>query len=90
MADLSRVDEALTRFEAAVRLLEAAVQRAGENRNETISTRAEAETLRDDRARLAGEVHAVRSKAADLADRNRQATARLDTAMAKIRSVLGG
>ena len=88
MADLSRVDEALTRFEAAVRLLEAAVLRAGESRNETISTRAEAEALRDDRARLAGEVHAVRSKAADLADRNRQATARLDTAMAKIRSVL--
>ena len=90
MADLSRVDEALTRFEAAVRLLEAAVLRAGESRNETISTRAEAEALRDDRARLAGEVHAVRSKASDLADRNRQATVRLDTAMAKIRSVLSG
>jgi hypothetical protein len=90
MADLSKVDDSLARFEAALRLFEAAVLRAGENRQESISTRAEAEALRDDRARLSGEVHAVRSKAADLADKNRQATARVDTAMAKIRSVLGG
>jgi hypothetical protein len=55
-----------------------------------MSTRVEAEALRDDRARLAGEIHAVRSKAADLADKHRQATARIDTAMAKIRTVIGG
>jgi hypothetical protein len=90
MAYQSKVDEALARFEAALRLFEVAVQRAGESRLESISTRAEAEALRDDRARLAGEIHAVRSKASDLADKNRQATAKLDSAMAKIRSVLGG
>jgi hypothetical protein len=90
MADLSKVDEALERFENAMRRLEAAVARADENRQESLGTRAEAEALRDDRARLAGEVHAVRSKADDLADRHRQAATKLDTAMAKIRSVLGG
>ncbi len=89
MADLSKVDEALARFENAMRLFEAAVARSDETRQESLGTRAEAEALRDDRARLAGEVHDVRSKAAELADRHRQATARLDTAMAKIRSVLG-
>jgi hypothetical protein len=90
MADPSKIDEAFARFETALRLFEVAVARSGENRQESLSTRAEAEALRDDRARLVGEVHAVRSKAADLADKNQQATARLDSAMAKIRAVLGG
>lgn len=90
MADLSKVDEAMVRFEAAVRLFEAAVLRQGEGRQDSVDTRAEAEALRDDRARLVGEVHAVRSKAADLVEKNRLATAKVDTAMTKIRAVLGG
>jgi hypothetical protein len=90
MAGPAKIDEALARFEAALRSVEAAVKRAGENHREAMTTHAEAEALRDDRARLAGEIHDVRSKAADLADKHRQATARIDTAMEKIRAVIGG
>ena len=89
MAGPSKIDEALARFEAALRLVEAAVQRVSDSRREAMSTHAEAEALRDDRARLAGEIHAVRSKAADVADKHRQATSRIDSAMEKIRVVIG-
>lgn len=89
MAEESRVAAALDRFEAALRRLEAAMAQAGEREVRLGTATGEAEALRQDRNRLAEELDAVRAKASQLDDVNRQAQRRVDMAMARIRKVLG-
>ena len=89
MAQESRMDGALERFEAALRRLEAAMAQAGERETVLSSAQGEAEALRQDRARLAEELDQVRGKASELGEANRQAQRRVDMAMARIRKVLG-
>ena len=84
MAEDSNLDEALSRFEAALRRLETAIEQANEN-----GAGQNAATLLDDRDRLAREMSDVRAKATELAERNRDAASRIDSAMAKIKLVLG-
>ena len=86
MADDSKVDEALARFEAALRRLETAIVQANEN---GAGLPPDAATLLDDREQLAKEVSDVRAKAMELAERNRNAASKIDSAMAKIKLVLG-
>ena len=84
MAEDSKVDEALSRFEAALRRLETALVQANEN-----GLPQDAAALLDDRDQLAREISDVRAKATELAERNRNAASRIDSAMAKIKLVLG-
>lgn len=77
MADGSRISTALARFDAALRALETAAAGAGNGGRAELGA-AEAE-LRDLRARAAG-----------LAQANRDAGRRIDGAIAKIRTALGG
>jgi chromosome segregation ATPase len=86
MAEGSKVDEALAHFEAALRRLEAAVMRGNENGNDTTSDTA---SLLEHRDQLSREINEVRAKASELAERNRNAASKIDSAMAKIKSVLG-
>jgi chromosome segregation ATPase len=86
MAEGSKVDEALARFEAALRRLETAIVQANEN---DAGLPADAAALLDDRDQLAREVSDIRAKATELAERNRNAASRIDSAMAKIKLVLG-
>jgi predicted nucleic acid-binding Zn-ribbon protein len=86
MADGSKVDEALARFEAALRRLETAIVQANEN---GAGLPPDAAALLDDREQLAKEVSDVRAKAMELAERNRNAASKIDSAMAKIKLVLG-
>ena len=86
MADGSKVDEALARFEAALRRLETAIVQANENE---VGLPPDAAALLDDRDQLAREISDVRAKATELAERNRNAASRIDSAMAKIKLVLG-
>jgi chromosome segregation ATPase len=86
MAEVSKVDEALARFEAALRRLEAAIMRADENGHERSP---DAASLLDEREQLAHEISEVRAKANELAERNRNAASKIDSAMAKIKLVLG-
>jgi hypothetical protein len=86
MAEISKVDEALVRFEAALRRLETAVMRVQENDSDLPLT---ATSLLDDREQLAQEISDVRAKANELAERNRNAASKIDSAMAKIKLVLG-
>jgi chromosome segregation ATPase len=86
MAEVSKVDEALNRFEAALRRLETAVMRVHENGSDLPST---SPSLLDDREQLAQEISDVRAKANELAERNRNAASKIDSAMAKIKLVLG-
>jgi chromosome segregation ATPase len=86
MAEGSKVDEALARFEAALRRLETAIVQANEN---DAGLPADAAALLDDRDQLAREVSDIRAKATELAERNRNAASKVDSAMAKIKLVLG-
>jgi uncharacterized coiled-coil DUF342 family protein len=86
MAEGSKVDEALARFEAALRRLDTAIVQANEN---DAGLPADAAALLDDRDQLAREVSDIRAKATELAERNRNAASKVDSAMAKIKLVLG-
>jgi folate-dependent tRNA-U54 methylase TrmFO/GidA len=84
MAEGSKLDEALARFEAALRRLETAIVEANEN-----GAGPDAAALLNDREQLAREIGDVRAKASELAERNRNAASKIDSAMAKIKLVLG-
>jgi Domain of unknown function (DUF4164) len=86
MAEATKVDEALQRFEAALRRLESVAMRV-----QDIGSAPTADSLSalDDRELLAQEIKEVRAKANELAERNRNAASKIDSAMAKIKSVLG-
>ena len=86
MADGSKLDEALARFEAALRRLETAIVQAHEN---GAGLPPDAAALIDDREQLSREISDVRAKAMELAERNRNAASRIDSAVAKIKLVLG-
>ena len=89
MADGSKIDEALTRFEAALRRFEATAMRVHNQLPAGLEPPVEVQALRDDQDRLQKEIAEMRAKASDLADRNRNAATKIDSAMAKIKFVLG-
>ena len=86
MAEVSKLNEAAARFEAALRRIEAAIGRAQERGTTRLS---EEEPFFDDREQLAQEISDMRAKANELAERNRNAASKIDSAMAKIKLVLG-
>ncbi len=89
MADGSKIDEALARFEAALRQFESVAQRVHNQLPAGSESAAERQSLLEDQKRLEREISEVRAKASDLAERNRSAATRIDSAMAKIKYVLG-
>ncbi len=88
MAEIQKLDEALQRFEAALRGIEEAIasRAAGEKRYEALES--ETEVLRRDRTRLAHELDLVRNKATELVDTSKNAAGKIDAAMSRIRAVL--
>lgn len=89
MTQVQNIEEALDRFEAALRQLEASMVRWHEREASLDQARHEADALRADRSRMADELDAVRAKASELAEAGRQAARHVDSAMARIRNVLG-
>jgi chromosome segregation ATPase len=83
------VDEALGRFESAMRQLEAALAQLHEQQAQRMRSAGDAAALRADRLRLVHELAEVRAKASDLAEQQRRASRRIDQAMARIRRILG-
>jgi DNA anti-recombination protein RmuC len=88
MADLTKIDHAFDRFEAALRRVEVAMLRSQERDARAKLVAGEADALRHDRSRLAQELDDVRSKASELVGTNKQAVNKIDTAMSRIRAVL--
>ena len=89
MASTPQLDQALQNFEQAMRQLEAAWSQSERNQGTIDNLSAEASTLKEDRAKLAGELDEVRSRAEELAEANRQAARRIELAMARVRTVIG-
>jgi DNA anti-recombination protein RmuC len=88
MADLSKLENALDRFEAALRRIEVAMVRSHERDQKAKLVAGEADALRHDRSRLAQELDDVRSKASELIGNNKEAVNKIDAAMSRIRAVL--
>lgn len=89
MSNSSRIGEALGRFESALNSLEASMARCQEQETAYGKLAGEAQALRRDRGRLVQELNEVRGKASELARAGRDAAGRIDSAMARIRGVLG-
>jgi chromosome segregation ATPase len=89
VGEASRVDEALGRFENAMRQLEAALVQMHEQQAQRMRNAGDAAALKADRLRLVQELAEVRAKASELAEQQRRASRRIDQAMARIRRVLG-
>jgi predicted nuclease with TOPRIM domain len=88
MANTHKLDEAFRQFEAALQLIEAAAAEKTGLLTRLQEVETEAESLRKERDRLAGEIELVRSKAGELADSSRNAAGKIDAAMSRIRAVL--
>lgn len=86
----SRIGEALGRFETALSTLEHSVLHYHEKESILGRQAREAQALRQDRTRLVQELKEVRAKASELAKANQDAARRIDSAMVRIRGVLGG
>ncbi len=89
MADTPKLDHALDRFDSAVSAIEAAMMRARDAGSKDHALAGEAQALREDRARLAGELDEVRANAERLRESNQAAGDKVTSAMARITSVLG-
>lgn len=101
MSQASRIEEALSRFDAAIDELAGAVERRNAERGEAAAdagqdtaeaqanVQAELSALREDRARLVDELKDLRERNSTLADTNTQAGRKVDAAMERIRAVLG-
>ncbi len=88
MSDKPRIEDALTRFEAALEGLETAIARARQEANKPEVPDGETAALREDRARLAEELDQVRDNANKLLEANTEAESRIASAMERIQSVL--
>jgi len=88
MADLTKLESAFDRFEAALRRIEVAMVRSQERDQRAKVVAGEADALRHDRSRLAQELDDVRSKASELIGNNKDAVNKIDAAMSRIRAVL--
>ncbi len=83
------MEAALSRFEAALEQVEASFARLAGARTHDAALMAENDSLRAQQARMEEEMQALRARATELADLNKQAILRMDKAMARIRAVLG-
>ncbi len=88
MASTHNLDEAFQQFEAALQLIETAAAEKRGLKKRLDDVESEAESLRQDKARLSQELELVRSKAGELADSSRSAAGKIDAAMSRIRAVL--
>lgn len=89
MSDTADVEEALDRFETALKQLEAAMENIDEQSKRASAATAEVDALREGKERLQRELEEVKARSRVLADQNRLALKRIDQAMARIRRVLG-
>lgn len=88
MAGIHKLDEALLRFEAALRRVETAARVKIEGQQRVAELETETEALRRDRTKLAHELDLVRAKATELVDTSKTAAGKIDAAMSRIRAVL--
>ena len=87
MADSTKFESSLQRFEKALKLVEASLARKRDENARLKTLEIEKATLESDRQRMDRELSQVRVKAQELVDTSKQAVGKIDSAMARIRSV---
>lgn len=88
MAESQKFEASLTRFEKALGLIEASLEKRREEVARLKNLEIEKATLESDRQRMDRELATVRVKAQELVDTSKQAVGKIDSAMSRIRSVL--
>ena len=88
MASPQTLSEVLSRLDKAVALLEDAIDRQIEVRENYRDAEEEVQRMNSDRSRLAGELDTSEARAERLEDVNKEVSRRLVTAMETIRAVL--
>ena len=88
MADSTKFETSLQRFEKALKLVEASLARKRDENARLKTLEIEKATLESDRQRMDRELSLVRVKAQELVDTSKQAVGKIDSAMSRIRSVL--
>jgi transcriptional regulator with GAF, ATPase, and Fis domain len=88
MTETRKFDEALVRFERAI----AKVENSAAQRRDTVARLSmleqQAVSLQAERTQLDNDLGRVRAKAAELVDTSKKAAVKIDSAVARIRSVL--
>jgi predicted nuclease with TOPRIM domain len=88
MADSTKFETSLQRFEQALKLVEASLARKAQENARLKTLEIEKATLESDKQRMDRELATVRVKAQELVDTSKQAVGKIDSAMSRIRSVL--
>ena len=88
MADSTKFETSLQRFEQALKLVETSLARKRDENVRLKTLEIEKATLESDRQRMDRELATVRVKAQELVDTSKQAVGKIDSAMSRIRSVL--
>lgn len=88
MADSMKFEASLSRFEKALKLVEASLARKRDENTRLKTLEIEKATLESDRQRMDRELAQVRVKAQELVDTSKNAVGKIDSAMSRIRSVL--
>lgn len=88
MASTHNLDETFEQFEAALALIETGAAAKLDLKKRLEEAESEAESLRQDKARLTQDIERLRTKASELADSSRSVAGKIDAAMSRIRAVL--
>ncbi len=88
MADSTKFEASLQRFEQALKLVEGSLARKRDENARLKALEIEKATLESDKQRMDRELSMVRVKAQELVDTSKQAVGKIDSAMSRIRSVL--
>lgn len=83
-----KFEASLSRFEKALKLVEASLARKRDENTRLKTLEIEKATLESDRQRMDRELAQVRVKAQELVDTSKNAVGKIDSAMSRIRSVL--
>ena len=90
MNDTVNIEEAMSRFEAALTRIEAAMEKSINEHARLEATGGEVEALRKDRSRLVEELGNAREKTKRLLEVNTEADRRIGMVMERLKSVLSG
>lgn len=85
---MSKLDDAIQRFNGSLDRLEAAINRQGQRLEAAEKLQSEIDTLQDDRSAMAEELDEIKSEARRLNELNERASETLSNAIEGIREVL--
>ena len=87
MDHVTKIEQALERFDTAIKQLEVSMAAYHSRGSDLEKVRGEADALKAERKKIMAELDEVRARADELSEANRQAVKRISMAMQRIESV---